>query len=172
MKYYINTHDVTALLWRAHANITFSPLSVLLFKLLICLLLLRRKRCALKRCVSLLLLRQNYSLALQRPTGQTALLQALALDQMRSNDYSTTEIFVDNCLLLSIMSTNHFSPIHNQTKRFETGRSRERHFCERDLFLSVTVKQRVLACWCSFAGLLWLLPRNIPLSCILFSHSL
>ncbi len=122
MKYYRNTHDVTALLWRAHANITFSPLSVLLFKLLICLLfiaLLRRKRCALKRCVSLLLLRQNYSLALQRPTGQTALLQALALGQMRSNDYSTTEIFFDNFLLLtlSIMTTNRFSPIHNQTKK-------------------------------------------------------
>ncbi len=54
----------------------------------------------------------NYSLALQRHTGQTAVLQALTLGHMRSNDYSTTKIFVDNFLLstLSIMSTNRCSP--------------------------------------------------------------
>ncbi len=72
--------------------------------------LLGRKCCALNRCVSSSLkLHQNYSLALQRHAGQTALLQALTLGHMRSNDYSTTEIFVDN-FLLSIMSTNRFSP--------------------------------------------------------------
>ncbi len=84
----------------------------LLFKLFFCLFiaLLGRKRCALNRCVSSSLeLHQNYSLALQRHAGQTALLQALTLGHMRSNDFSTTEIFVDN-FLLSIMSTNHFSP--------------------------------------------------------------
>ncbi len=49
----------------------------------------------------------NYSLVLQRQTGQTAVLQAPALDHMRSNDCSTTEIFVDNFVLstLSILST-------------------------------------------------------------------
>ncbi len=54
----------------------------------------------------------NYILSLQRHTGQTAVLQALALGHMRSNDYSTTKIFVDNFLLstLSIMSTNRCSP--------------------------------------------------------------
>ncbi len=54
----------------------------------------------------------NYSLALQRHTGQTAVLQALTLGQMRSNDHLTTKIFVDNFLLstLSIMSTNRCSP--------------------------------------------------------------
>lgn len=48
-------------------------------------------------------------------TGQTAVLQALALGHMRSNDYSTTKIFVDNFLLstLSIMSTNRGSPTLN-----------------------------------------------------------
>lgn len=58
----------------------------------------------------------NYSLALQRLTGQTVLLQALTLSHMTSNDHSTTKIFVDNCLLsmLSIMSTNCFSPILNK----------------------------------------------------------
>ncbi len=56
----------------------------------------------------------NYSLALQRHTGQTAVLQALTLGHMRSNDYSTTKIFVDNFLLstLSIMSTNRCSPTY------------------------------------------------------------
>ncbi len=34
----------------------------------------------------------NYSLALQRHTGQTAVLQVLTLGHMRSNDYSTTKI--------------------------------------------------------------------------------
>lgn len=54
----------------------------------------------------------HYSIALQRPTGYTALLQALQIGRMRSRDYSTTKIFVDNFLLstLSIMSTNRFSP--------------------------------------------------------------
>ncbi len=54
----------------------------------------------------------NYSLALQRHTGQTAVLQALTLGHMRSNDYSRTKIFVDNILMstLSIMSTNRCSP--------------------------------------------------------------
>ncbi len=53
--------------------------------------------------------------ALQRHTGQTAVLLALTLGQMRSNDYSTTKIFVDNFLLstLSIMSTNRCSPSSN-----------------------------------------------------------
>ncbi len=54
----------------------------------------------------------NYSLMLQRHAGQTAVLQALLLGHIRSNDYLTTKIFVDNLLLstLSIMSTNHCSP--------------------------------------------------------------
>ncbi len=54
----------------------------------------------------------NCIISLQRHTGQTAVLQALALGHMRSNDYSTTKIFVDNFLLstLSIMSTNRCSP--------------------------------------------------------------
>ncbi len=45
-------------------------------------------------------------------TGQTAVLHALTLGHMRSNDYSTTKIFVVNFLLstLSIMSTNCCSP--------------------------------------------------------------
>ncbi len=85
----------------------------LLIKLLFCLLfiaLLRRKLCALKRCVSSSLeLHQNYSFVLQRHAGQTAVLQVLTLGHMRSNDYSTTEISVYN-FLLSIMSTNRFSP--------------------------------------------------------------
>ncbi len=53
--------------------------------------------------------------ALQRHTGQTAVLLALTLGQMRSNDYSTTKIFVDNFLLstLSIMTTNRCSPSSN-----------------------------------------------------------
>ncbi len=55
----------------------------------------------------------NYILALQRHTGQTAVLQALTLGHMRSNNYSTTKIFVDN-FLLSIMSTNRCSPIWQQ----------------------------------------------------------
>ncbi len=46
----------------------------------------------------------NYSLALQRHTGPTALLQALTLRHMRSNDYSTTKIFVDNFLCRLIVS--------------------------------------------------------------------
>ncbi len=97
--------------------------------------------------MSLLLLRQNYSLALQRPTGQTALLQALALGQMRSNDYSTTEIFVDNFLLLSIMSTNRFSPIHNQTKRFKTGNNVRSH---KNVFISVSNCEGESACLLMF----------------------
>ncbi len=54
----------------------------------------------------------NYSLALQRHAGQTAVLQALTLGNMRSNDYSRTKIFVDNFLLLtlSITLTNRCSP--------------------------------------------------------------
>ncbi len=54
----------------------------------------------------------NYSLTLQCHAGQTAVLQALKLGHMRSNDYSTTEIFVDNFLLstFSIMLTNRCSP--------------------------------------------------------------
>ncbi len=35
----------------------------------------------------------NYSLVLQRYTGQTAVLQALTLEHMRSNEYSATKIF-------------------------------------------------------------------------------
>ncbi len=48
---------------------------------------------------------------LQRHACQTTVLQALTLGHMRSNNYSTTKIFVDNFLLLtsSIMSTNHCS---------------------------------------------------------------
>ncbi len=64
---------------------------------------LRRKRCALMRCVaSSVELHQNYSLALQRHAGQTAVLQAFTLGHMRSNDYLTTEIFVDNFLLSTL----------------------------------------------------------------------
>ncbi len=55
----------------------------------------------------------NYSLSLQRHTGQTAVLQALTLGHMRSNNYSTTQIFVDNFLLLK-MSTNHCTPSHHR----------------------------------------------------------
>ncbi len=53
----------------------------------------------------------NYILVLQRNAGQTAVLQALTIGHMRSNDYSTIKTFVDNFLLLtlSIMSTNRFS---------------------------------------------------------------
>ncbi len=63
----------------------------------------------------------NYSLVLQHHAGQTAVLQALTLGHMRSNEYSTTKIFVDNFLLstLSIMTTNRCSPtplIHAQWK--------------------------------------------------------
>ncbi len=66
--------------------------------------------CALKRCVSSSLhLNQDYTLALLRHGGQTAVLQDLALGHMRSNNYSITEIFID-IFLLSIMSTNRFSP--------------------------------------------------------------
>ncbi len=50
--------------------------------------------------------------------GQTAVLQALTLGHMRSNDYSTTTIFVDN-FLLSIMSTNRCSPsCHGQEHQY------------------------------------------------------
>ncbi len=58
----------------------------------------------------------NYSLALQRHTGQTAVLQALTLGHMRSNNYSMTKIFVDNLLLstLSIMPTNRCSPTNHR----------------------------------------------------------
>ncbi len=79
-----------------------------LFKLF-CLLFIalsRRKRCALKRCVSSFQLHQKYILALQRHAGQPAVLQALTLGHMGSNDYSTTEIFVDN----------NFSPIQYCTE--------------------------------------------------------
>ncbi len=50
----------------------------------------------------------------------TAVLQALTLGHMRSNDYSTTKIFVDNFLLstLSIMSTNRCSPSTYLWKHF------------------------------------------------------
>ncbi len=71
------------------------------------------KCCALKHCVSSSLeVLQNYNLAIQHLAGQTAVLQALTLGHMGSNDYSTTQIFVDNFLLstLSITSTNRFSP--------------------------------------------------------------
>ncbi len=58
---------------------------------------------ALKRCVSssfeLYPGGLNYSLVLQCHTGQTALLQALTLGHMRSNDYLTTKIFVDNFIV-------------------------------------------------------------------------
>ncbi len=77
----------------------------------------------LKHCLffSSLELRQNYIFALQRHAGQ--ILQAITLGHMRSNDYSTAEIFVDNFLLstLSIMSTNRFSPTvipHNQRYQY------------------------------------------------------
>ncbi len=53
--------------------------------------------------------------ALQRHAGQTTVLQALTLGHMRSNDYSTTKIFVDNFLLLSIMSINRCSSTLNVT---------------------------------------------------------
>ncbi len=49
----------------------------------------------MNRVSSSLELHQNYSLALQHHTGQTALLQALTLGHMGSNDYSTKKIFVD-----------------------------------------------------------------------------
>ncbi len=83
----------------------------LLFKLLFCLLLTLFSK-ALCVYSSSLELHMNNSLALQHHAGQTALLQALTLGHMGSNDYSTTQIFVDNFLLstLSIMSTNRFSP--------------------------------------------------------------
>lgn len=42
----------------------------------------------------------HYSIALQRPTGQTVLLQAIHKGHMRSKDYSTTKIFVDNFLFI------------------------------------------------------------------------
>ncbi len=59
----------------------------------------------------------NYSLVLQRHTGQTAVLQVLTLGHMRSTDYSTTKRFVDS-FLLSIMSTNRCSPnVKKQTKK-------------------------------------------------------
>ncbi len=45
----------------------------------------------------------NYSLKLQRHTGQTMLLQALALGYMRSNEYSTTKIFVNNYFMVDIV---------------------------------------------------------------------
>ncbi len=59
----------------------------------------------------------NYSLALQCHTGKTAVLQAPTFGHMRSNDYSTTQIFVNNLLLstLSIMSTNRCSTTGSAT---------------------------------------------------------
>ncbi len=55
----------------------------------------------------------NYNLALQRHAGQTAVLQALTLGNMRTNDSSTTKIFVDQFLLLTLskMPINCFSHI-------------------------------------------------------------
>ncbi len=50
---------------------------------------------------------QNYTVALQRHTGQTTLLQALTWGHKRSNDYSTTHFFGLPTFL--IMSNNHFS---------------------------------------------------------------
>ncbi len=57
----------------------------------------------------------NHSLVLQRHTCQTAVMLAVTLAHMRSNDYSTTKIFVDNFLLstLSIMLINRCSPTKN-----------------------------------------------------------
>ncbi len=46
---------------------------------------------------------QNYILALQRHAGQAALLQATTLGQIRSDDYSTTEIFVDNFFIVDVV---------------------------------------------------------------------
>ncbi len=78
-----------------------------------CIIYLHIHPNAAQRCVSSSLELHpgglNYSLALQRHTGQIAVLQALKLGHMRYNDYSTTKIFVDNFLLL-IMSTNHCIP--------------------------------------------------------------
>ncbi len=75
----------------------FHRCQFLLFKLFF-IALLRRKR----GVSSSLELHQNYSLALQRHTVQTAVLQTLTLGHIRSNNYSTTEIFVDNFLLLIV----------------------------------------------------------------------
>lgn len=59
-----------------------------------------------------------YSIALQRSTGQTVLLQALQIGHMTSKDYSITKIFDDHFLVstLSIMLTNRFSPIDTYIK--------------------------------------------------------
>ncbi len=65
--------------------------------------------CVLKRCVSLRLLNFIRITVSRYSSMLAAVLQALTLGQMRSDDYSTTEIFVNN-FLLSIMSTNRFSP--------------------------------------------------------------
>ncbi len=67
----------------------------------------------LKRCLLLNCIQDGLtSLALQRHAGQTAVLQALTLGPIRSNDYSATKIFLNNFLLstLSIMPTNLCSP--------------------------------------------------------------
>ncbi len=61
-------------------------------------------RLGLKRCLLLNCIQDGLtSLALQRHAGQTAVLQALTLGPIRSNDYSATKIFLNNFFIVDVV---------------------------------------------------------------------